>query len=216
MALRLSQLPAGVQSFRFGRRPRSDEDDRRGRRRRPEARDRCLRYAGRRGEGDEAGGGGRFAPLRGTLKGWGAICAFGGGENKAKIELCQVPAQIGASRFAMGMTHLTVGMAEAKEILEPSLICVPCPFIENPSTFRSFSRFGQARGPRAQPRDRKFTVPQAQGPFHLRIRRACRTMSKGVETGGGSSCPASPWTILSGRRSRACGNPGHGCLRTPG
>lgn len=104
MALRLSQLPAGVQSFRSGRRPRSDEDDRRGRRRRPEARGRCLRYAGRRGEGDEAGGGGRFAPLRGTLKGWGSIGTFNEGENITKIKFCQVPAQIKASRVGMGTT----------------------------------------------------------------------------------------------------------------
>ena len=31
---------------------------------------------------------------------------------KAKIRLCQVPVQIAVSRFAIGMTHLTVGMAK--------------------------------------------------------------------------------------------------------
>lgn len=51
-------------------------------------------------------------PLRRTLKGWRLMGDCDEGENTTKIRLCQVPAQIAVSRFAIGMTHLTVGMAK--------------------------------------------------------------------------------------------------------
>ena len=97
IAGRSPELPLRA-TFAFGRR-------RPERRRRPEIRGLCWGVAGmEKGEGDEAGGGGRFAPLRGTPESCGSIGVCDEGENTTKIGLCQVPARIAVSRVAIGMT----------------------------------------------------------------------------------------------------------------